>query len=207
MKKLVGISGMGIAAIVFAVSLAMMPPSTGEPSIVTETTYKYKPGAMPPPMAIAEYSHKFVDTVEEASAIVGYEVQEPKFEKGTKMQLIGIYDDRIVQIYASSNKITTDTTDLDFFYALDGVVVHYEKPLVEQDLPSHVKRWAEKNNASSEKTNNGREEAVKGMYQGVGHDREIVDMPGKLVTEKNGIKIIVKGFLNHGQLQRIVANF
>lgn len=45
--------------------------------------------------------------------------------------------------------------------------------------------------------------------QQLGHlvNAEIVDMPGKLITEKNGIKIIVKGFLNHGQLQRIVANF
>ncbi len=207
MKKIIGISSIGIAAVVFVVSLTMMLPSTEVHSLAEETQYKYHLGAMPPPMTIAEYSDKFVNTIEEASAIVGYEVQEPKFEKGTEMQLIGIYGDRIVQIYASPHKITTDTTDIEFLYALDGVVVHYEKPLQEYDLPSHVKKWADQNGVPSEKTNNGREEAVKGMYQGRGHGGEIVDMSGKLVTEKNGIKIIVKGFLNHGQLQSIAANF
>lgn len=168
--------GLGAIPIVALALFVAMPAE--------EKAYSYENASLPPPEPISTYSDYFVDSVQEASEIVGYAVSEPALPDGTTLQLIGIHGDGVVQLYASPHQISERTLDREFTYELQGILIFYERI---PDRLSHlgagtlVGQWAEGENIEASLKSNSRIEAVREMGVGQGPSGTF-DMPASAMT-------------------------
>lgn len=188
----------GSTAIPVIVAIAMI---TSLPETV-ETTYNYENGSFPPPMSLSFYGDVFVDSVKEASEIVGYTVDEPKLPKGVDLQLIGVLEDRTVVMFASPHPITSETLDKEFMWKLQGLQITYEKlpeRLSHLDTDTIVQKWAADRGVDA-LVKNDKVQAVKPISVGHGHEDEF-DMPGRFLTSDNGILKSTEGFYPPDKLE------
>ena len=176
---------------------------------VQEKTYSYENATHPPLEPIGSYSDYFVGNVHEASEIAGYAVSEPILPEGTKLQLIGIHGDGVVQLYASPHQISEETLDKEFTYDLQGILILYERVperLSNLDANTLVERWAEGEGVQAPLKSNGRAEAAKEISTGRGPGGEF-DIPARVVTSiSDDVQVSISGFYDGGALRSILAN-
>ena len=174
-----------------------------------EKTYIHETTSFPPPDPISAYSDYFVDSVQEASEIVGYTVSEPVLPDGVTLQLIGIHGDGVVQLYASPHQISERTLDREFTYELQGIQIVYERI---PDRLSHlsantlIERWAEGENIETSLKSNDRIEAVReiGVGQGISGT---FDMPARVMTSiSDDVKVSINGFYGGNTLESVLAD-
>ena len=193
--------GLGLIPIVLF-TLLVMPQAE-------EKSYSYENATLPPPQSISEYSDYFVNSVQEASKIVGYTVSEPILPDGTTLQLIGINGDRVVQLYASPHQISKSTLDREFTYKLQGILIHYEKI---PDRLSHlgtnilIKNWAEEASIEVITKSDNRVEAVKEIRVGHGPSGPF-DMPAEVIASISyNVQVSISGFYSGNTLKSILAD-
>jgi len=174
-----------------------------------EKTYSYENATHPPLEPIGSYSDYFVGNVHEASEIAGYAVSEPILPEGTKLQLIGIHGDGVVQLYASPHQISEETLDKEFTYDLQGILILYERVperLSNLDANTLVERWAEGEGVQASLKSNGRAEAVKEISTGRGPGGEF-DIPARVITSiSDDVQVSIGGFYDGSTLRSILAN-
>ena len=174
-----------------------------------EKTYSYENASFPPPDPLSVYSDYFVDSVQEASEIVGYTVSEPVLPEGTTLQLIGIHRDKVVQMYASPHPINQETLDREFTYELQGLLIHYERlpdRLSHMDTNTLNERWATGENIDSSLKSNNRAEGVKEISIGQGHSGTF-DMPGEVRTSiSDDVLVNISGFYDGNTLKSVMVD-
>lgn len=194
--------GLGVIPIAaFALFVAM--PAEEEKTYIHETT------SFPPPEPLSTYSDYFVDSVQEASEIVGYAVSEPVLPDGTTLQLIGIHGDGVVLLYASPHQISERTLDREFTYDLQGILIIYQRI---PDRLSHlgadalVERWAEGEDIETSLMPNGRIGAVREMGVGQGISGTF-DMPAIVTTSiSDDVEVSISGFYGGDTLESLLAD-
>lgn len=174
-----------------------------------EKTYIHETTSFPPPDPIGAYSDYFVDSVQEASEIVGYAVSEPVLPDGTTLQLIGIHGDGVVLLYASPRQISEGTLDREFTYELQGILIIYQRIM---DNLSHlgadalVERWAEGEGIETSLMPNDRIGAVReiGVGQGISGT---FDMPAVVMTSiSDDVEVSISGFYGGDTLKSLLAD-
>ena len=193
--------GLGVIPIVALALLVAMPAE--------EKTYSHDNRSFPPPSPISAYSDYFVDSVQEASEIVGYTVFEPALPDGTTLQLIGIHGDGVVQLYASPHQISERTLNIEFTYESQGILIIYQRI---SDRLSHlganalIERWAEGENIETSLKSNNRIEAVREMSVGQGPSGTF-DMPAIVMTSiSDDVEVSISGFYDGNTLKSILAD-
>lgn len=193
--------GLGALPIVALALLVAMPAE--------EKAYSYENASFPPPEPISTYSDYFVDSVQNASKIVGYTVSEPVLPNGTTLQLIGIHGDRVVQLYASPHQISERTLDREFTYELQGILIFYEKipdRLSHLNADTLIGQWAEGENIGTSLKSNNRIEAVKEMGVGRGPSGTF-DMPARAMTSiSDDVLVSASGFYGGNTLKSLLAD-
>ncbi len=195
--------GPALVAAVVAITIVTAAMPLG----VEQKTYSHENASLPPAIPLSEYGDKFVTTVEEASDVVGFHINEPKLPKGVEVRFIAIHGDRTVGIFASPNEIRADTTNYEFIWELEGVQIIYEKMpdrLSHVNADDKVNQWAKQHKVTTEKTN-GKSQAVKPISVGMGHGGEF-DIPAKAMTSKGDILISAQGFYPSDQLASILKS-
>ena len=176
---------------------------------VKEKTYSYENASFPPSNTIGAYSDYFVNSVREASEIVGYTVSEPVLPDGTTLQLIGIHGDGVVQMYASPHPISQDTLDREFTYELQGLLIYYERlpdRLSHMDTNTLNERWATGENIDSTLKSNNRAEGVKEISIGQGHSGTF-DMPEEIRTSiSNDVLVNISSFYDGSTLKSVLTD-
>ena len=191
-------------AVIPIVAIALFIPLPAE-----EKTYSYENASFPPPNPIGAYSDYFVNSVREASEIVGYTVSEPVLPDGTTLQLIGIHGDGVVQLYASPHPISQDTLDREFTYELQGILILYERlpdRLSHLNTSALIEQWATGENIDSSLKSNNRAEGVKEISMGQGHSGTF-DMPGEVRTSiSSDVLVNISGFYDGSTLKSVLAD-
>lgn len=173
-----------------------------------EKTYVHETTSFPPQVPIGTLSDYFVDSVQEASEIVGYAVSEPVLPDGTTLQLIGVRGDGVVLLYASPHQISERTLNMDFTYEQQGILVIYQRI---RDNLSHlgadtlVERWAEVEDIETSLMPNGRIGAVRemGAAQGISGT---FDMPATVRTSiSDDVEVSIIGFYGGDTLKSLLA--
>ena len=188
-----------IPAVIAIAMIATMPAE------YEQKIYSYENASFPPPILLSEYGDQFVDSVEEASYIVGFEISEPKLPKDVEVQLIAIHGDGTVGIFASPNEISPDTSNYEFIWELEGIQIIYEKMpdrLSHLDADDEVRKWAQQHDILVQETN-GKSQAVKPISVGHGHGGDF-DIPGKMMTSEGDILMSAQGFYPSGQIVAIL---
>ena len=173
-----------------------------------EKTYIHETTGFPPQDPIGTYSDYFVDSVQEASEIVGYAVSEPVLPDGTTLQLIGIHGDGVVLLYASPHQISERTLDREFTYELQGILILYQRipdNLSHLGADALVKQWAEGDDIETSLMPNGRMGAVRevGVGQGISGT---FDMPATVMTStSDDVQVSIIGFYGGDTLKSLLA--
>ena len=195
----------GAAAVVpVVVAIALITALPAE-----EKTYSYENAGFPPPSPISTYSDYFVNSVREASEIVGYPVSEPILPDGTALQLIGIHGDGVVQLYASPHQISEETLDRVFTYELQGILIVYERipdRLSHLDTNTLIEQWAKGENIETSLKSNNRVEAVRDASVGQGPSGTF-DIPARAVLSiSDDVKVSISGFYGGNALKSVLAD-
>lgn len=180
--------------------------------LTEEKTYSYENASSPPPEPISTYSDYFVDSVQNASKIVGYTVSEPVLPDEMTLQLIGIHGDRVVQLYASSHQISERTLGKEFTYELQGILIFYERipsRLSHMSANTLIEQWAEGEDIETSlkfNNNNNRIGAVKEISIGRGPSGTF-DMPATAMTSiSDDVLISASGFYDGNVLKSLLTD-
>jgi len=196
-KALYGLGVVLIAALTLLVALQ-----------AEEKTYSYENATHPPLEPIGTYSDYFVDSVQEASEIVGYVVSEPALPDGVTLQLIGVHGDRVVQLYASPHQISERTLDKEFTYELQGLLIVYERipdRLSHLSTSTLIAQWAEGENIETSLGPNNRTEAVREIGVGQGPSGAF-DMPAEaIISISDDVQVGISGFYDGNTLKSVLA--
>jgi len=197
LKKIIGLGCLG------AITLALLFTSIGNNNTAHENQ-TYNPGMVPPPVPILALASHPVPDVQSASKVVSIDVKSPSYlpqNYQTRVIHANQASDDVV-ILASKNPITSETSNIDFFWKEQGVLIYMWKTPVDFDKETQLKQWTLGNNAQQVSIN-GIPGAVHEIVIGEDFDGNPTHAPAELEFFKGQVLVEVRAMLPVDELIKI----
>jgi hypothetical protein len=202
-KKIITIFS-GIAVFALAMIFAFGIPSESAQAYDSP----YKMGHVPPPELILEFiAGDRVSSLEEARQLVGYDVKEPTYlPNGYTIQGISVEkNNEWVTMIASKYQVTNETTDHEFFWQQQGILIFIEPANPNNDPQTYKEDFLE-----TYSKNGGREYPLNDKTVLVHEIREVRDIennlvhtPAELIMFEDKLEKKMRGFVSAEELLKI----
>lgn len=199
-KKIFSIS-IGVVAVLLVITVGMnnMIEQPGKNTYYT--------GNLPPASPIMEMASKPVSNIQQASLVVGYDVTLPNYlPKDYQVRVVSANDKSSdIHVLASKFPVNSETTDIEFFWKDQGILVYMTKVPDGFDKEKHLSNWA-KDNSAKQITINGATAAVYDIVVGKDIDGNTIYAPAEITFYRGDVLTEVRAMLPADEIIKIAES-